>query len=273
MKKFYQVGELAQYFGVTRDTIRLYDKMGILSPKKSENGYRVYSREEFIAMDYIMLLRQLDIPLKQIKGIVNDGTIEDTVSIIKDYDEQIENQLRRLSKLKKMIEDYEDTYDAILEYENRIVEKTSPEFLYKPINRSVMDGMTRFNGLPETGVPKYTFVITKEQFLSRESDLRITESEWRDEITQIALTMPTHEKQHNLEDLSKRGIELLAPRKCLYTIVKTHTAKDYSQLLWLRDEVIKKGIPVTDQILNRLILINNIDKGGTAYYECWIPIE
>ena len=47
----YSVGEMAEYFGISRDTLRLYDKMGILSPMKNENnGYRVYSRVDFICL-------------------------------------------------------------------------------------------------------------------------------------------------------------------------------------------------------------------------------
>ena len=53
MKRKYHIGELAAYYGVSSDTLRLYDKKGILSPKKDVNGYRVYSREDMIFLDYV----------------------------------------------------------------------------------------------------------------------------------------------------------------------------------------------------------------------------
>ena len=40
-KDLYYIGELAEYFGVSRDTLRLYDKVGILSPKKDEKNHNI----------------------------------------------------------------------------------------------------------------------------------------------------------------------------------------------------------------------------------------
>ena len=52
-KSEYLVGELAEYFGVSNDTLRLYDKKGICSPQKNEtNHYRTYSREDFILLEF-----------------------------------------------------------------------------------------------------------------------------------------------------------------------------------------------------------------------------
>ena len=59
-KSKYLVGELAEYFGVSNDTLRLYDKKGICSPQKNEmNHYRTYSREDFILLEFVMRLKQM----------------------------------------------------------------------------------------------------------------------------------------------------------------------------------------------------------------------
>lgn len=53
-KEQYYTGNLASYFGVSRDTIRLYDKRGPLPPSRvGENRYRIYSREDLICMEKI----------------------------------------------------------------------------------------------------------------------------------------------------------------------------------------------------------------------------
>ncbi len=64
----YKVGEIAKFYGVSVDTVRFYDRKGVLKPeKKSDNNYRTYNKEEFISMDYIMRLRSLGISIENIK--------------------------------------------------------------------------------------------------------------------------------------------------------------------------------------------------------------
>ena len=61
----YKVGEIAKFYGVSVDTVRFYDRKGVLKPeKKSDNNYRTYNKEEFISMDYIMRLRSLGISIE-----------------------------------------------------------------------------------------------------------------------------------------------------------------------------------------------------------------
>ena len=40
------IKEVEQYLGVPRATIRFYEKEGLISPNRVENGYREYSTED-----------------------------------------------------------------------------------------------------------------------------------------------------------------------------------------------------------------------------------
>lgn len=42
----YHIKEAAQLSGVSVKTLHHYDKIGLLVPLKSENGYRTYSQED-----------------------------------------------------------------------------------------------------------------------------------------------------------------------------------------------------------------------------------
>ncbi|MDF2951372.1 MAG: transcriptional regulator, MerR family [Anaerocolumna sp.] len=47
MNKRYQIGELAKELNLNKETIRYYEKIGILnSPKRESNGYRYYSEDD-----------------------------------------------------------------------------------------------------------------------------------------------------------------------------------------------------------------------------------
>ena len=46
------IKEVEQCFGVPRATVRFYEKEGLLSPTRSENGYREYSEEDVVLLMY-----------------------------------------------------------------------------------------------------------------------------------------------------------------------------------------------------------------------------
>ena len=53
------IGQLEAALGMTRANIRFYEKEGLLSPTRSENGYRDYTGSDLDTLRRIKLLRQL----------------------------------------------------------------------------------------------------------------------------------------------------------------------------------------------------------------------
>ena len=52
---FWRVGELAKAAGVSADTLRHYEKKGLLRPQRSRNGYREYPQH---AIERVRMIRQ-----------------------------------------------------------------------------------------------------------------------------------------------------------------------------------------------------------------------
>ena len=69
-----RISELEQRLNLQRGTIRFYEKQGLLSPKREENGYRRYSEADVAALETIVSLRKLGIPLADIKAVLH-GTL------------------------------------------------------------------------------------------------------------------------------------------------------------------------------------------------------
>ena len=59
-----KIKELEAITGIPRATIRFYEKEGLLSPEREDNGYREYSEEDKDKLMKIKLLRLLSIPIK-----------------------------------------------------------------------------------------------------------------------------------------------------------------------------------------------------------------
>lgn len=58
--------------GLSRANVRHYEKKGILSPERHDNGYRDYTKEHVETLKRVKLLRQLDISLEDIVQLEND---------------------------------------------------------------------------------------------------------------------------------------------------------------------------------------------------------
>ena len=62
-----KINEVEQLVGVTKRNIRFYEKEGLLSPGRTDNGYRDYGEADVEALRKIKLLRKLDVPLEEIR--------------------------------------------------------------------------------------------------------------------------------------------------------------------------------------------------------------
>lgn len=61
-----RIGQLAQHLGVTAQSLRFYERRGLLpTPERSDNGYRQYAPAEVERLRLLIGLRQLDLPLDQ----------------------------------------------------------------------------------------------------------------------------------------------------------------------------------------------------------------
>lgn len=73
------IGEIAEFFSVSRKAIRLYEKKGIIKPVKvdAENGYRYYSTEQVQQLNALLELKAMGFSLDEIKTIMDGGTTKE----------------------------------------------------------------------------------------------------------------------------------------------------------------------------------------------------
>ena len=61
----YLVQQFAKLAGVTVRTLHHYDRLGLLSPEhRSDSGYRLYTTQDMVRLERIMVLRYLGLPLR-----------------------------------------------------------------------------------------------------------------------------------------------------------------------------------------------------------------
>ena len=74
MKTVHEVSKLA---GVSIRTLQYYDKIGLLHPAKyTESGYRLYDDTALEKLQQILLFRELEFSLKDIKAIMDNPNFD-----------------------------------------------------------------------------------------------------------------------------------------------------------------------------------------------------
>lgn len=67
------IKEVAVLSGVSVRTLQYYDEIGLLKPAKvTDAGYRLYDEESINILQQILLFKELEFPLKDIKRIMEN---------------------------------------------------------------------------------------------------------------------------------------------------------------------------------------------------------
>ncbi|MBL8308812.1 MAG: Cd(II)/Pb(II)-responsive transcriptional regulator [Burkholderiales bacterium] len=104
-----RIGELAQAIGIDVETIRYYEKFGLLpAPAREANGYRRYGVPQLERLAFIRHCRALDMPLADVTRLFNflDQPSRDCGDINTLVDEQlarVQARLRSMRALEKQL--------------------------------------------------------------------------------------------------------------------------------------------------------------------------
>jgi len=102
-----KIGELTKLTGCPVETIRYYEKQGLLSePGRTAGGYRAYTNTDVERLNFIRNCRALDMSLDEIRSLLElrDKPLAscDEVNVV--LDEHIEHVAQRLRELTELHE-------------------------------------------------------------------------------------------------------------------------------------------------------------------------
>lgn len=105
MKNKFLIGELAKIFNISTDTLRHYDRIGLLKPEyDSKNDYRYYSLRSFFQLSRILFFKNLDVSLDEISRYMKNKNTQNLVSLLKKKEDEIDAKIHRLMNLKNKIQ-------------------------------------------------------------------------------------------------------------------------------------------------------------------------
>ncbi|GGF34177.1 MerR family transcriptional regulator [Halobacillus andaensis] len=107
----YKVKEVADLAGISVRTLHHYDQIGLLSPKKADNGYRYYSDNDFIRLQQILFFKELDFSLQRIKEILQDPAFDEKQAL-KQHKTILLEKKERLDKIIQSIDQSIRTFEG-----------------------------------------------------------------------------------------------------------------------------------------------------------------
>ncbi|MCH3921893.1 MerR family transcriptional regulator [Limosilactobacillus sp.] len=102
MANNYSIGQVATMLGLTIDTIRYYDKQGLLPfVKKSSSGRRIFTENDVHLMRTIICLKNAGVSVSDIAKFVSmrmvgDSTLEARAQLLADHERELRTQINDL---------------------------------------------------------------------------------------------------------------------------------------------------------------------------------
>lgn len=119
------VKEISKLTGISVRTLHYYDEINLLKPTQTTDaGYRLYDDTALQRLHSILLFRELQFPLKEIKTIL-DSPDFDTLSALKEQIKLLELQRNRL--------------DEIISSANKLLTKGSKNMSFSAFDKTEMD--------------------------------------------------------------------------------------------------------------------------------------
>lgn len=99
------VRQLAKLAGVTVRTLHHYDQIGLLRPSaRTAAGYRLYGETDLLRLQQILLFKEMDVPLEQIREILDDPQF-DLVQALRSHRQTLQARSARLETLLHTIDE------------------------------------------------------------------------------------------------------------------------------------------------------------------------
>lgn len=162
------VKEISELTGISVRTLHYYDEIGLFSPtEKSEAGYRLYDDEALEKLQQILFFRELDIPLKEIRAMIENPAL--------DRNQILQMQRKMLvtkkERMERLIANIDDILKGVNKMDFAIFDKTEIEEMFQTMFEHMPENMREMSikefGSAEEWKNHYMEVMSSEDMQKR----------------------------------------------------------------------------------------------------------
>lgn len=119
MRELLRIGQVSKLYGISLDTLRHYDKKGLLKPVVDKyNGYRYYSFDHLDILEMIIMGKSAEVPLDEIKSNIELESIDSYLAMMKKQNDYIEEKQKSLNSLKIYTDEMTSLLEKISTFKN-----------------------------------------------------------------------------------------------------------------------------------------------------------
>lgn len=106
MKIRFMAGEMAGLHNISKQTLIYYDRIGLFQPEETdkETGYRYYALEQCEDLDVIICLKNLGMPLKEIKDYLQHTTTAERICLLENRESMMRDKIEEIKRVRNRLQ-------------------------------------------------------------------------------------------------------------------------------------------------------------------------
>lgn len=267
-EKRYQIGDVAEMMGMSRDTLRHYEKCGILSPMKGENGYRYYSNKEIHQLIGVLFQRKMNFGLSDIQGIWSGAnTIEGVNRLL---DERIEEEKKAILLHHQTIARLQLSRDDNLEIQNHLgqIQLTEERPVYIIAPQATMEEGANLWFTYSQKYPGLDMMYLYDEYTWQRKNRRL-EIEYKN--SQLIL----HRELLEYVDypVCESALRQNTPGLCVSVVCASRTRTPEPEILeQMLDWADSQGLMVSQRFYSTFLTQGNFEGGVNWFLRVWFPV-
>ena len=122
MEKYFSIGEAAKAVHTTTETLRHYDRIGLVKPGKKDEwtNYRYYTEQDIVRLNTVRALQIMDLPLQEIKKVLEYDDLEKIIEFLEQAEKKADEKIAALQYGKSKIQLAKADYERKLQGQQKI---------------------------------------------------------------------------------------------------------------------------------------------------------
>lgn len=266
----YQIGRVASLLGVSAEGLRLYERIGILSPQReSASGYRYYDRLDITSLLRARSYQKYGFSLQEVKDLLNTDDMQFVCDSYERQEKRLEEEillrrleLRRMRQTREMLE----AFPASL----------------RQIHREMRPALYRLEFMVdlELCLAQEDFPLLQKWMAYAPLAFSSLRNDWEamksgQDVCYSGIALRAEDAMAlGAQEIVEQGV-FMPSCPCLATVVsvegETVNCADY--LAHLAAYVKENGIVVTGDPVSESLVSMNKQRNYTRYRKVWLPIE
>lgn len=114
--KLLTIGQFAALHGINKKTLMWYDEIGLFRPAviRPENGYRYYSYYQSSILETILLLRELDVSIDEIRAFMENRSAASLEQLLRVQIENLDHKMAHLKAVRETLAYHQQNMTTLL---------------------------------------------------------------------------------------------------------------------------------------------------------------